>query len=640
MPLPWLPVRDDWDEQLRHARFAAQDEAIGLLRSLALSQMEFPQLGKLDRALTKVLAAGQAAALEPVRLAILGSSTTNHLPAAIRVAGLRRGLAIEIYEAPYGMYRQELLSADSGLARFRPDVVLLALDARHMVACDGASPEAAIELMQDCWLRARASFGCQVIQQTLLPVLPAVLGDNEERLACSPATRLEAVNQKLREVAASEGVDLLAIDRLCAVDGLREWHDAALWHRAKYEVHPRAAELYGDHVARLVAAERGRSAKCLVLDLDNTLWGGVIGDDGLEGILLGQGSAAGEAHVELQRYVKKLAMRGVVLAVCSKNDEANAREPFEEHLEMVLRSGDIACFVANWEDKAANLREIAARLNLGLDALVFLDDNPVERALIRRELPMVMVPEIGEDPAEYVGTLAAAGYFEGLRVTEEDRERAAMYQANAERERLKRGYASTGSGATDLDSYLDSLDMTLTAGPIDGMCLARATQLINKTNQFNLTTKRMTECEVAAAVRNPHMVTLQVRLADRFGDNGMIAVLLACTEGPEAQIQLWLMSCRVLGRRVEEACLNLLVEQLRGMGVERVYGLYKPTAKNAMVSELYERLGFSRLQTAATGEPASDESHWELEIARFTPHDVPMRVISTASIEAQPAVPA
>jgi len=637
MPLPWLPVHDDFEAQLCAAKSAAPSAAVTLLRALASSQMEFTQLGKLDRALTKLLAGQEPTSLEPVRLAILSSSTTNHLLPAIRVGGLRRGLAIEVYEAPYVMYQQELLDPDSGLARFRPDVVLLALDARHVASSVGSSADDAIALLRGCWQQASARFQCQVIQQTLLPVLSPVLGDNEERMTCSPAARLEAINIKLRACAEAEGVDLLAVDRLCAVDGLREWHDAALWYRAKYEVHPRAAEMYGDHVARLVAAARGRSAKCLVLDLDNTLWGGVIGDDGLHGIQLGQGSAAGEAYVELQRYVKALAMRGVVLAVCSKNDEPNAREPFEAHPEMVLRSDDIACFVANWRDKATNLREIAARLNLGLDALVFLDDNPVERALIRRELPMVMVPEMGEDPAEYVHTLAAAGYFEGLRITAEDHDRAAMYQANAERERLKQ--ASAGGSDTNLASYLASLQMSLTAGPIDARSLPRATQLINKTNQFNLTTKRMTECEVAAATRNPKMVTLQVRLADRFGDNGMIAVLFACTDRDEAQIQLWLMSCRVLGRSVEHACLNLLVEQLRTMGVERVYGLYKPTAKNAMVADLYPRLGFSRLEQSGSETPSFCESSWMLELAKYTPHDVPMRMVVT-SIVADSSVPA
>lgn len=631
MRLTWLPVREDWDDQLREAKSAPAAEAVGILRGLALAQMEVTQLTKLDRALGKVLAQGSAAGpaagpvagLDRVRLAVLGSSTTNHLPAGIRVGGLRRGLAIEVYEGHYGMYQQELLDTASELHAFRPEVVLLALDARHLAAGEGATPEEAVALMQRCWRQARASFQCQVIQQTVLPVLPPVLGENEERMPGSAAARVEAINRRLREVAEAEGVDLLAVDRFATVDGLRSWHDAGMWHRAKYEVHPRAAEMYGEHAARLVGAARGRSAKCLVLDLDNTLWGGVIGDDGLNGILLGQGSAAGEAHVEVQRYAKALTARGVVLAVCSKNDEANAREPFEKHPEMLLKPADIACFVANWEDKASNLRQIAARLNLGLDALVFLDDNPVERALVRRELPMVMVPEIGDDPVEYVPTLAAAGYFEGLHVTAEDRERAAMYQANAERERLKE------SATTDMEGYLASLKMVMTAGPVDALSLARTTQLINKTNQFNVTTKRMTEAEVEAAMRDPRVVTLQVRLADRFGDNGLIAVLLARAEGSEADIEVWLMSCRVLGRRVEEACLNLLVERLAALGVERVSGWYLPTAKNGMVADLYARLGFERVQETPEGA-----TQWRMEVAGYEPRPAPMRIESPGMVAA------
>src|SRR6185312_454811 len=299
-------------------------------------------------------------------------------------------------------------------------------------------------------------------------------------------------------------------------DGLAAWHDPALWHRAKQEVHPSAAPGYGDLVARLLAAALGRSSKALVLDLDNTLWGGVIGDDGLEGIKLGQGSALGEAFVAFQRYARDLARRGVILAVCSKNDEANALEPFEKHPEMVLRREDIACFAANWTDKASNLREIAERLNIGLDAVVFADDNPFERNIVRRELPMIAVPELPEDPALFSRCLADAGYFEATSLTNEDFERTALYQTNAARESL---LAST----TDLDAYLRSLEMTLVYRPIDEPGMTRVVQLINKTNQFNLTTTRYTEGDIRSIQADERAIALQFRLVDKLGDNGMIA---------------------------------------------------------------------------------------------------------------------
>jgi FkbH-like protein len=632
--LNWLPACGDWDERLLAAK--ALDvaehtcEVAGTLRELATCRLDFAQMGRLDRVLQRALAAGSATQagrlprLEPVRLAILGSATTSHLPPGIRVAGLRRGLAIEVYEGPYGMYWQELMGsnhgtgASSGLQAFRPDVVLLALDARHVAAAEGSTAEAALDLMRACWRKAKASFHCTVLQQTLLPVFPELMGNNEARLPHSPAAVVAKLNELLRPASEQEGVELLALDRFAAAEGRDEWYDAGIWHRSKHEVHPRATLLYGDQVARLLAAARGRSSKCLVLDLDNTLWGGVIGDDGLEGIVLGQGSGSGEAFTDFQRYAKGLSERGVILAVCSKNDEKNALEPFERHPEMVLKRGDIACFVANWTDKAANLRHIAKTLNIGLDALVFADDNPAERAMIRRELPMVAVPEMPDDPALYVQTIAAAGYFEGFRVTQEDRVRDQLYQANAERERLK-------ESVTDMGSYLESLRMVLTAQPFDSVGLVRVTQLINKTNQFNLTTERLTEAEVAERMRDPQRVTLQVRLADRFGDNGIIAILIARVGGGdaliEATIETWLMSCRVLGRRVEEACLNVLAERCAELGATRLIGLYRPTEKNGMVREMYRSLGFELLD-----EDAAGATRWTLNLRGYTPNQVPMKV--------------
>ena len=380
--------------------------------------------------------------------------------------------------------------------------------------------------------------------------------------------------------------------------------------------------LYGDLLGRLLGALRGRSAKCLVLDLDNTLWGGVIGDDGLEGIVLGQGSPAGEAHAALQRYARQLARRGVILAVCSKNDYENAVAPFDAHPEMILRRDDIACFVANWQDKATNLRQIAQTLQIGLDALVFVDDNPAERRLVRAELPQVAVPELPEDPAGYVGCLAEAGYFEAIDLTAEDGARTAQYRANAEREALRQT-------ATDLDSYLRGLEMRLVWSPFDVAGLKRITQLINKTNQFNLTTERRTEPQVMALLEDPAVITLQLRLTDVHGDNGMIGVLIGCVEGQALRIDTWLMSCRVLGRGVEDTALNLLCKQALERGCTRLEGTYRPTPKNAMVRELYSRFGFEqRLVEERVGgqaEPAGT-THWTLPLSGFAPRTTPMRV--------------
>ncbi|GAC1420351.1 MAG: HAD-IIIC family phosphatase [Acidobacteriaceae bacterium] len=651
--LDWLPERPDWPELLAQARSAPPAEALPLLRALASSRIDFTRTLKLDRAAQAKLHHPEG--LTPVRLAVLGSSTLTHLLPAIRVAGLRRGLWIEVYEAPFGTYRQELADPVSSLHSFRPTAVLLALDADHAVDLEHAGgPGHALTTMRECWRLATNSLSCAVLQQTLLPIFPAVLGNNEHRLSHSPAAIVERTNNCLREASTAAGVQLLALDTFARTAGLARWHDPALWHRAKQEVHPAVAPLYGEQVARLLAALLGQTAKCLVLDLDHTLWGGGIGDDGLEGIVLGQGSAAGEAHLELQRYALALRDRGIVLAVCSKNDEANALLPFERHPEMLLRRADIACFVANWDDKAANLRRIARELNLGLDALVFVDDNPVERGLIRRELPEVHVPEMPEDPAGYVPVLAAAGYFEGLGVTDEDRQRAASYAALS----AARSAGNRPEAATDLNSYLESLHMELLWSPFDATSRARITQLINKTNQFNLTTRRTVEPEIAQLTTRPEVLTLQLRLRDIYGDHGMIAVVTAepppeplgapfmpqphrgmggenepqpTPEPTDLLITDWLMSCRVLGRKVERATLNLLVEQARTRGARRLIGRYLPTAKNAMVRDLYPGLGFTLLQ-----QGPGEATLWSLDLASYQPAAVPIDCNPPESADQRP----
>ncbi len=626
MELEFYPVAEDWRERLAAAHGLRGAEALRALRALARVRLDFLQVGQLDRALGRALKEDEGArgSFPTVRLGVLGTSTVGHLLAGIRVAALARGLLVEVYEGGYGMVQGELMDAGSGLRAFRPEVVLLAFDA---YAVAGAGAEVTLEMMRACWAAAQG-MGCAVVQQTVLPVFAPVVGNNEQQMAGSRASVVERVNAELRaKLADGAGVALLAVDVFCRAEGLRAWHEPALWHQSKHEVHPRAGLVYGDQVARVLGAMRGMSSKCLVLDLDNMLWGGVIGDDGLDGIVLGQGDGVGEAYVAFQRYCAALASRGVVLAVCSKNDEANARLPFAEHPEMVLQERDIAAFAANWEDKATNLRALARTLNLGLEAMVFADDNPAERALIRRELPEVQVPELPEDPALYAEVLASAGYFEATRVTEDDRARCGQYRANAERARARDAVTGgtldgTAGGTTDLESYLRSLGMEMTAGPIDEAGVGRVTQLINKTNQFNLTTRRVTEAEVRGVMADGDAVTMQVRLRDRFGDNGMIAVLIARRDGADGVVETWLMSCRVLGRRVEEACLHVLVEAARRRGWRRLVGVYRATAKNGMVREMYPRLGFARV------EDGVGEERFVLEVGGYVPAAVPIAVVA------------
>ncbi len=619
--LYWLPKIDDWRERLRRLGDGGDhiwDEAA----ALAGARLDALQTNALDTMLRRSLREPpQGLADKPVRLALLGSSTLAHLHPAIRVAGLRRRLWVETYENDYGQYWQELTDTNSALHRFKPNAVLFALDARHLAGGMSAGSSAGdietaltevAERIRGCWRLAREHFACPVIHQMALPVHPSLLGGNEHRLAGSRAEFVARLNAMLREMADQDGVDMLALDRRAAHDGIRAWHDPGLWHHAKQEVSPLAAPMYGELVMRLVAAQRGRSYKALVLDLDNTIWGGVVGDDGVEGLVLGQGSALGEAFADFQDYARELSRRGVILAACSKNDESNALEPFDRHPEMVLKRSDIASFVANWSDKPSNLRAIAEELNIGLDALVFVDDNPFERDLVRRELPMVAVPEIGDEPASYAQTLADAGYFEAVSITEEDRARSGQYQSNREREALK-------ASATDLDSYLRGLEMRLMWRRFDRVGLARTVQLINKTNQFNLTTRRYSEADVLAVMANERAFGVQLRLVDRFGDNGIIAIVIGrLQQNADLLIDTWLMSCRVLGRQVEPTTLNLVAALAKELGAKRLVGEYIPTAKNRMVRDHYAKLGFT---ACADGPEFDGATRHRLDLAGFVPRD-------------------
>jgi FkbH-like protein len=618
--LHWLPEDPNWRTRLRSLRTGAltkPDLAWTEAVSLANSRIDFLQTNALDQTIRSIFQGKPPTGIgtKPVRLALLGSCTMAHLHGAIRVAGLRRGIWIDIYENAYGQYFQELVDSRSELHVFKPNTVLLALDAHHLTAGLSAQfeqDEAKAELLAqtnritECWKLARSAFHCAIIQQTPLPIHLSLLGLNEHRLPGSTMGFTAKFNQELRLMADDEGVDLLSVDTRSARDGIAAWHDSGLWHRAKQEISPVAAPIYGDLVGRLIATSQGRAHKCLVLDLDNTLWGGVIGDDGMDGIVIGQGSALGEAYIAFQEYARNLSRRGIILAVCSKNDELNAVEPFEKHPEMVLKRSDIASFFANWNDKASNLRAIAAELNIGLDSLVFVDDNPAERALIRRELPMVAVPEVTEDPISYPQAVSDAGYFESLGITDEDRLRSAQYQGSRARDALK-------DSTTDLDSYLRSLDMEIIWRRFDHIGVQRAVQLINKTNQFNLTTRRYTELDVMDVMKSDTAFGLQLRLADRFGDNGVIAICIGRMYGADdLLIDTWLMSCRVLGRRVEQATLNLIAAEARKLGAKRLLGDYIPTSKNGMVRDHYLKLGFepTRVEDKGLFRAALDLSHY------------------------------
>jgi FkbH-like protein len=404
------------------------------------------------------------------------------------------------------------------------------------------------------------------------------------------------------------------LNHLAAWVGLRHWHDRRLWHMAKYCCAYEAIPYLAQSMASLVKAIYGKGKKVLVLDMDNTLWGGVIGDDGVDGIQIGQENPEAEAFTELQKYARDLKARGIVLAVASKNEDTNARLGLS-HPDSILREADFAAFRANWDPKHENIRSIGHALNLGLDSFVFLDDNPAERALVAGQLPEVAVPEAGDDPTRYPGILDRSGWFEVVALSQDDLKRAGMYEDNAKRDK------ALGQSA-DYGAFLASLEMEAEIDAFAPLYLDRITQLTNKSNQFNLTTRRYTLAEMEQVAADPSRLGLYGRLKDRFGDNGLVSVVIGRQEALVMHLELWLMSCRVLKRGMEDAMLDALAQRALARGAATLMGYYHPTAKNAMVRDFYGQIGFERISP----EGAAD-SVWRLELAGYKPRSRAIRVI-------------
>jgi FkbH-like protein len=607
----------DFKERLRAAvELGDIEQRTIALTALAQARLSFVEELQLDKALGQLAAAdAEKAGLWPTRVAVLSSNTTDHLLPAIRVAALRRGLLAEAMAGAFGQYRQEILEPSSRLRAFRPEFVVLSLTARDLLGsipldAGEAQVEGAVSAFVDelrhLWKVAREQFKAVVVQQSFLDVSVPVFGSLDRQVAATPRRLIALLNDRLAKATAEASVLLLDAAHAAAHDGIDAWFDVRHWLQGKMEIAPAAGSRYGELLARLLAAQRGRSRKCLVLDLDNTLWGGVVGDDGIEGLVLGQGSARGEAHLALQRYARMLKDRGVILAVCSKNDPNVAEAAFRDHPEMALRRSDIAAFVANWDDKAANLTRIAAELNIGLDSLVFVDDNPAERARVRSALPAVAVPELPTDPADFVRCVAEAGYFEAVSFTQEDRERADQYAANAERDAVR---ALSGT----VDDFLRGLGMALIAGPVRAVDAVRTVQLINKTNQFNTTTRRLSADDFARFEAQAGNLALQFRLRDRFGDNGLVSVMLLAADGADTwRIENWVMSCRVFGRQLEDEALNVAADAAAKRGIRCLTAEFIPTAKNGVVADLFQHLGFTCRERAEDGR-----TRWELQLRNY-----------------------
>jgi len=538
------------------------------------------------------------------RIALLSSTTIDFLAPILRAQCFGAGIDAEIYIGPFNQYEQEIRHPDSGLARFQPDVIAIGTDWRSLGLRDEEDSPGGIigehtGRLESLWREARERLGATVIQFNYEAPPFDALGQLSAALPGGRGHLLRAINLALWEAAGrTQGVAILDVDQIAARFGKDRWNDPVLWHTAKQYPSAEAMPALGHQLTALLRAALGLTSKCLALDLDGVLWGGVIGEDGLAGIQLG-GGPAGEAFVDFQRYLQSLTRTGVLLAVCSKNNPEDAVLPFRKHPEMVLREQDIAIFTANWKSKDENLREIATALNIGLDAMVFVDDNPAERSRVRQNLPEVEVVDLPADPALYVSALSRLGLFETLAITREDRQRTASIRENLERKTLE-------STAGSVDDYLAQLDIQVQLAPFDEANLPRIVQLINKTNQFNLTTRRRGDAEVRALLA-AGAYTQAMRASDRFGDSGLTGVLIAIPDGAGLRVDTWLMSCRVLGRRLEEVMFAALVRYAAENHTTQITGEYIPTAKNSQVADLYARLGCA----AAGQEGESRLFRWE-----------------------------
>lgn len=541
-----------------------------------------------------------------LRVAILSSHTSGHLTAVLPVAMAGHRIGVETYEAAYGQYEQEILDPGSRLYAFRPDLVLLLIDEREVrfppVSTD---PEGDLQIESERWkslwslLRERT--GAVLIQATFVPRGDDVLGHLAVSTPGARRRQIRALNLRLGD-GLPAGVHLLDAELLAATVGSAQWSDARYWFLAKQAIGLGALPALSRELARITAAAIGLSRKVIAVDLDNTLWGGVIGEDGLAGIVLGNGSR-GEAFQAFQEHLLALRKRGILLAVVSKNNDAEAREPFLHHPDMRLSLSDFVAFRASWDDKSAAIRQLAEDLSLGLDAFVFIDDNPFEREAVRQTLPDVDVLDLPDDVTGYPGALARHASLEPGVLTAEDGSRTTQYQALAQT-------AESRKAASTPEEFLASLQMHATFAPVTNASLPRVVQLLGKTNQFNLTGRRHTEPAVQEMTQRRGAVHLTLRMRDRFSDHGLVGVVLAVPEGRDLRVDTWLMSCRVLGRGVEIATMNVLAQKARAHGYDRIIGEFIASGRNEPARDAYERCGFT-LQT-------SDLSHalWTFDLGR------------------------
>jgi len=559
-----------------------------------------------------------------LRIAILGGSTTNEVANYIELFLLNEGINVEIYQSDYNQFYQEAVFENQALKEFNPKIIYIHTSSVNITQWPALSDdeEQVNEKLEEqfnyfvaIWTALAGQYQATIIQNNFELPFVRPLGNLDGSAANGKTHFIVALNAKFAEYARDHSNFILHdLHYLASWFGLERWYKKLEWYAYKYAMSSDAFPELGYSVANQIKATLGLSKKAIVCDLDNTLWGGVIGDDGLSGIQIGNENAEAQVYTELQYYLKELHQRGILLNVCSKNDSDNARSGFS-HTDSVLNLDDFSEFVANWENKDSNIEQIALSLNIGQDSLVFLDDNPGERELVSKNLPLVSVPDLGEDITRYINILDKAGFFELVSLSREDTQRAQMYVNNRVRNQLQKEY-------DNYHDYLRSLEMEALIKPFDEESLPRITQLANKTNQFNLTTQRYSVQEMTAFMQSDSHIAIYGRLKDKFGDNGIVSVILGEEKETEIFITLWLMSCRVFKRQLERAMFSELIRHAEERNAVKLIGKYIPSKKNGLVRELYKELGFT-----CTSEDENGISHWELLLAGYTiSSDIPISI--------------
>lgn len=530
---------------------------------------------------------------QSIKVAVLGGSTTREIVDQLELALLYYGIKAEFYESEYGKFWEDGVFGNAVLDSFGPDIVFIHTNWRNIsifpcIDDDKATVDNKLieqyGRYEQLWNKIKERFSCPIIQNNFERPDYRLMGNRDIWDYRGRSNYISRLNQKLYEYAQNaDSFYINDLDHIAQDYGLSGWNDPLYWNAYKYICPLNATPYIAFSVANIIKSLYGRNKKLLALDLDNTLWGGIVGDDGVEGIKIGIETPQGQSYYEFQKYCKSLKDIGVVLAIDSKNDEANAYAGLD-HPDGVIRAEDFVSIKANWEPKDSNLRAIADELSLGLDSFVFVDDNPAERDIVKGMLPDVAVPQM-ESAENFISVIDHSGYFEVTTLSEEDKDKTDKYRARTAAKELREAYG-------DYDEYLKSLEMKAVITGFDPLYISRIAQLTNKTNQFNLTTKRCSEDDIRSMQSDDKYICLCGRLTDKFGDNGIVTVMAGEADGELLHIRLWLMSCRVLKRGMENAMMNAMVEAAGKKGIKEIIGYYYPTEKNGMVKSLYEDMGF------------------------------------------------